>query len=199
VYASRCARGEISLLLGACVWKKACALNTHAASADQTAVFEYISAAEGPHPQSKSVFSYVFFLFRLIDALWHGASIARFSLWYNNPDMEVITKSISLSKVKTLAKNRFGNVVKAVVDVHKGIIAIDADLHSDEEAEFLSQGSKQENLWGINLYPELSGDDFIEFDSMINVRPQSGNITRGIDSPATRKKICLIVQRLIVI
>jgi hypothetical protein len=111
--------------------------------------------------------------------------------------MMVITKSIPLSKIKSLAKNRFGNLVKAVVDIHKEIIAVDADLHSDEEAELLSRGCKQENLWGINIYPELSGDDFIEFDSMINVRPQSGNMIRGVDDPMVQKKIRGIVRRLL--
>lgn len=139
----------------------------------------------------------MFFLFRLIHALGHGVSISIFPVWYNIPHMKVITKPIPLSKVKTLAKNRFGNLVKAVIDIQKGIIVIDADLHSDEEAELLSRGSKQENLWGINLYPDLSDDDFIEFDSMINVRPQSGNMTRGVDSPTLRKKIRSITKRLI--
>jgi len=112
--------------------------------------------------------------------------------------MEIVTQPIPLSRLKTLAKNRFGNLVKAVVDIHKGIIALDADLHSDEEAKLLSRGSKQEHLWGINLYPELSGDDFIEFDSMINLRPQSGNMTRGVDDPTIQKKIRSIIQRLFV-
>lgn len=111
--------------------------------------------------------------------------------------MLVVTKPMPLSKVTTLTKNRFGNLIKAVIDIQKEIMAIDADLHSDEEAELLSRGSKQENLWGINIYPELTGDDFIEFDSMINVRPQSGNMTRGVDDPAMQKKIRLIVHRLI--
>lgn len=111
--------------------------------------------------------------------------------------MEIIVKPIPLSKVKTIAKNRFGNIVKAVVDIQKGVMAIDADLHSDEEAHLLSLGSKQKDLWGINLYPELSVDDFIECDSMINVRPQSGNMTRGIDDPDVEKKIRSIIKRLI--
>jgi hypothetical protein len=123
--------------------------------------------------------------------------LAATDMWYNTPDMMVITKPIPMSEVKTLTKNRFGNLIKAVIDVQKEILAIDADLHSDEEAELLSRGCKQENLWGINLYPELTGDDFIEFDSMINVRPQWGNMTRGVDDPAVQKKIRSIVHRLI--
>lgn len=51
-------------------------LNTHPASADQSAVREHPAAAERPHALPESVFSYVFFLFRLIDALGHGKIIA---------------------------------------------------------------------------------------------------------------------------
>ena len=62
-------------------------------------------------------------------------------------------------------------MVKAVVDIELELVAIDAELHSDLEALLLEQGSAQNNLWGINYYPELNNDDFVEFDSMINIRP----------------------------
>jgi hypothetical protein len=172
-------------------------LNTYAAPANQSAVFEDFAAADCAHPLTESVLTDPFSFFWLINALWHAGSIAKYSLWYNIPDMETITKPVALTKVKTLAKNRFGNLVKAVVDIQKKIMTIDADLHSDEEAELLSRGSKQTNLWGINIYPDVPGNDFIEFDSMINVRPQSGNMTRGVDDPTIQQKIRSIVHRLI--
>ena len=85
--------------------------------------------------------------------------------------MEIITESLKLNELKQMAANLFGNLVKAVVDVDRAIVAVDAELHSDLEALLLENGSKQKNLWGINFYPEMPGDDFIEFDSMINMRP----------------------------
>jgi len=91
----------------------------------------------------------------------------------------------------------FGNMVKAVVDVEKELIAVDAELHSDLEALLLDNGSKQKNLWGINLYPELVGSEFIEFDSMINMRPSQGNKSRGVDDKATTQKIVKIVTERI--
>jgi len=111
--------------------------------------------------------------------------------------MKIIEKEISLKELKNMAKNRFGNLVKAVVDIKKGIMAVDAELHADEEARLLENNSKQENLWGINLYPELEGDDFIEFDSMINLRPSQGNCSRGVDNPEIQKKIIQIVNNLV--
>lgn len=111
--------------------------------------------------------------------------------------MQIISKPISRKILSELAKSRFGNLVKAVVDVKKGIMAIDADLHADEEAELLTQGSVQSDLWGINLYPDQLDDQFVEFDSMINLRPSAGNMTRGVEDPARRQKIRSIVYTLI--
>ena len=96
-----------------------------------------------------------------------------------------------------MADKGFGNLVKAVVDVERGIMAVDAELHSDEEALLLENGSEQKNLWGINLYPGASGDNFVEFDSMINLRPSQGNMSRNLDSPELRDKIRTIVGKII--
>jgi hypothetical protein len=74
---------------------------------------------------------------------------------------------------------------------------LDAELHADQEAELLADGSVQEDLWGINLYPEVEGADWLEFDSMINLRPSFGNRSRGVDDPATREAIARLVNRLV--
>ncbi|HAH21879.1 MAG TPA: hypothetical protein DCL49_13395 [Candidatus Omnitrophica bacterium] len=84
-----------------------------------------------------------------------------------------------------------------MVDIEKGIMALDAELHADQEALLLEQGSAQENLWGINIYPDLPNEQRIEFDSMINLRPSFGNCSRGVDSPGIQKKIIEIVNKLI--
>lgn len=112
-------------------------------------------------------------------------------------DKMIITgKEIKISELKEMAQKSFGNLIKAVVDVDRELIAVDADLHCDLEALLLQEGSKQKDLWGINLYPELDGDDFVEFDSMINLRPSQGNYSRGVENEELRKKIILIVQKL---
>ena len=112
--------------------------------------------------------------------------------------MKIITKTLTSAELKQLAAALFGNMVKAVVDVEKEIIAVDAELHSDLEALLLENESKQNNLWGINLYPELSGDAFIEFDSMINMRPSQGNRSRGVEDESLRKKIAAVVERIVI-
>ncbi len=104
---------------------------------------------------------------------------------------------ISVSTLKEMAKKMFGNLVKAVVDVEKGIMAIDGELHADEQALLLEEGSKQQNIWGINIYPDKIGDDFIEFDSVINIRPSQQNRSRGVNDEEIGKTILEIVAKLI--
>lgn len=111
--------------------------------------------------------------------------------------MRIITKKIKINELNEMAKNMFGNLVKAVVDVEKKIIAVDGELHADEEALLLQSGSKQKNLWGINIYPEMK-KNFIEFDSMINIRPSMGNKTRGIEDKSIKKLITKVIDDLII-
>ena len=111
--------------------------------------------------------------------------------------MKIVTDTIGLAELNEMAGNMYGNLVKAVVDVRLEIMAVDAELHADEEAALMESGSRQEDLWGINLYPELdrSGPDFIEFDSLINLRPRQNNRSRSVENPELREKITAIVNR----
>lgn len=113
--------------------------------------------------------------------------------------MELITTSISIDTLKKMAEKMYHNLVKAVVDIEQGIMVVDAELHADQEAYLLEQGSKQENLWGINIYPEHinKNDDWLEFDSMINIRPNQGNRSRSVENEKVRQKIQSIVEKLI--
>jgi len=111
--------------------------------------------------------------------------------------MKIIEKEIILSELKAMSAKMFGNLVKAVVDVKKEIMAVDAELHADEEALLLENGSEQKNLWGINIYPEMEGSDFVEFDSMINLRPSQNNRSRGVEDIEIQKSILKIVNKLI--
>ena len=111
--------------------------------------------------------------------------------------MKTIDSEISIKALREMSEKMFGNLVKAVVDIEKEIMVIDAELHSDEEKVLIEDGSKQQNLWGINIYTELPQEDRIEFDSMINLRPKQNNRSRGIDDPKIREKILQICDKLI--
>lgn len=111
--------------------------------------------------------------------------------------MQIVTTTLSLNDLKKMAADTFGDIVKAVVDIDRELIAVDAELHADLESRLLEDGSQQKHLWGINLYPEASGEEFVEFDSMINVRPSQGNRSRGVGNEAIRKTIIHIVGKRI--
>ncbi len=113
--------------------------------------------------------------------------------------MKIIKEEkITITELKEMAKKMFGNLVKAVVDIEQEFMVVDASLHADQEAYLLENGSNQEYLWGINIYPDLDGENMIEFDSMINLRPYQGNRSRNIEDKNIREKIIRIVTNLIV-
>lgn len=111
--------------------------------------------------------------------------------------MVIVDSPMPLETLAAMARETFGDLVKAVVDVETGRMAIGGELHADEEALLLDTGSDQRNLWGINIYPEIEGDDRIEFDSVIYLRPSQGNRSRGVEDAKVRDDIRAIVGRLI--
>lgn len=113
--------------------------------------------------------------------------------------IHIVKKSLTREELKSIAQERYGDLVKAVVDVEQGIMAIGGELHADEEVLLIEQeGSRREHTWGINLYTEKTGEDFIEFDAMVNLKPSFGNRSRNVENPEIREKIKAIVKQLII-
>ena len=111
--------------------------------------------------------------------------------------IEILRRATTRARLAALAEGQFGDMVKAVVDVERGVMAIGGELHSDEEAALIDDGSAQEQVWGINLYPAEGEDAWIEFDSLINVRPSQGNRSRNVEDTALRDRIRRIVTDLV--
>lgn len=111
--------------------------------------------------------------------------------------MLILSDPISKNELRGLAARGFGDMVKGVADLDNGIIALDAELHADLEALLLERGSAQNALWGFNLYPELEDDDFLEFDSLINIRPSQGNRSRGIEDKEIQNKMRGLIAKWI--
>ena len=112
--------------------------------------------------------------------------------------MIILDKPISRAELSELAHNFYEDMIKGVVDVRQQLLALDAELHSDLESMLLEEGSNQEDLWGINLYPEMEGEDFIEFDSLINIRPRQGNRSRDVEDEAIREQIRQVVDKFMI-
>jgi hypothetical protein len=114
------------------------------------------------------------------------------------PEIEIIRTAVALDHLRALAEGLFGEFVKAVVGVERGLMAIGGDLHADDEALLLEAGSSRPDLWGVNLHPDRHGEsDRIEFDSIINVRPRRGNQSRSVDDAEMRRRIAEIVDVLV--
>ena len=112
--------------------------------------------------------------------------------------MKIIKEKIEIAELKEMTKRMSENLVKAVVDIEKQIMAVDAEMHVDLEQLLIEkESSEPKNLWGINIHPDFEGKDFIEYDSMINLKPAFGNRTRGVDSPEIREKIIKIVNNFV--
>lgn len=113
--------------------------------------------------------------------------------------MQIVAGQITVTELSAIADATFGDLVKAVADVRRGLLAVDAGMHSDLEALLLDAGSSQFDPWGINLYPAEHGTPaFLEFDSMINLRPGPGNRTRSVEDPAIRVAIEKLVGVVVV-
>lgn len=112
--------------------------------------------------------------------------------------MQTVVDAISAATLASVAEGQFQDLVKAVVDVRRGIMVVGGDMHADEEALLLADGSEQWDLWGINLHPDRHGtSDFIEYDSVINIRPRQNNRSRAVEDGEARAAIVAIVNRLV--
>lgn len=106
--------------------------------------------------------------------------------------------SITLDELKEMAKRMYGELVKADVDLAKHIVLLDMEMHADGEAYLLDGGSAQQDIWGINLHPNLYGtDEFIEFDSMINIRPNRGNPSKDVLDQTVREEITKLIDGVV--
>jgi hypothetical protein len=113
------------------------------------------------------------------------------------PDVVLLDQPIDPAALRTLVERHFEDMVKYVVDIERGIAAVGGELHADEEAVLLEHGSRQEHLWGANYYPGRGPEECIEYTSLINIRPASGNCSMVVESEPIRARIRDITFALI--
>lgn len=112
-------------------------------------------------------------------------------------NIELVMASIPMSRVAEAARESFGDFAKAVVDIERNAMALGGEMHVDGEALLLQNSSRQEDVWGVNLYPDRPRKSWIEFDSMVNIRPRQGNRSREVKNEELREKISTVVNRLV--
>ena len=112
-------------------------------------------------------------------------------------DITIIRTPITRGALQKEATKLFGDFAKAVVDIERNVMALGVELHADAEAALLQDGSQRKDVWGINLYPARTDDAWIQFDSMVNIRPSQGNQSRNVEDPAIQERIRHVVSKLI--
>ena len=112
--------------------------------------------------------------------------------------IKIVKGVISKKELGEMAREQFRDVIKVVVDIEQEIMAVGGELHADEEVVLMEQEkSQREHTWGINLHLEKTGDEYIEFDSMINLKPAFGNRSRNVESAEIRERVKKIVKKLV--
>jgi hypothetical protein len=114
------------------------------------------------------------------------------------PDILLVTGRISSADLRSLVEQFFHDMVKFVVDINRGIVAVGGELHADAKAFFLDAGCRQQDLWGANYYPERGPDDCIEYTALINIRPAQGNRSMEVEDADVRDRIRDLTFRLTV-
>ena len=113
--------------------------------------------------------------------------------------IEIVSEPTTIAHLRQVAERTFGDLglVKAVVDIERRVMAIGGGLHVDEQAVLLNAGSRQRDVWGINLYPDQFGSlDWLEFESIVNLRPPT-NRSRSVQDPATQALVIDVVRSLV--
>jgi hypothetical protein len=112
-------------------------------------------------------------------------------------DIKVFNAQIPKEELLALAKSGYGDMVKGVIDIHNRLLALGGELHADCEQILLDQGSKQADLWGFNIYPEKNREEYLEYTSLINIRPRQGNMDREIKDLNLRLQIKNIIDKMV--
>jgi len=76
-------------------------------------------------------------------------------------------------------------------------MGVGGELHSDAEELLINEGSNQEDIWGANLYLYKSADERLEYTSLINIRPEQGNLGMEIENESLREKIKTFTEQLL--
>ena len=84
-----------------------------------------------------------------------------------------------------------GSYIKLAVDVAQGGVVGGGEYHADCEEILLEQGSRQEDIWGADWYPESRT---VTFGALINIRPRQDNRSMEVQDPTLRVRIEQVVR-----
>jgi len=109
-------------------------------------------------------------------------------------NIKIVKDKISTAELKEISKEFYVSMVKGVVDIENEIMALGGEYHIDANGVLIMEGSKQSDIWGFNIVFERSRDSWIEYISLINIRPQVGNMDMEVQDNLIRDKMKKIIN-----
>ena len=113
-------------------------------------------------------------------------------------NIQIISKPITKAEALEIAKEFYVDMVKGAADIEKEIIALGGEFHIDANNVLTNNGSIQKNIWGFNIYPKREGIDWIEYTSLVNIRPSANNKSMEVEDKKIRLAIKKIIDRLVI-
>lgn len=109
-------------------------------------------------------------------------------------NIKIVEDKISLEELREIAQEFYETMLKGVVDIKKEIVVFGGEYHADANEIILENGSRQSDVWGFNIYFDRPRDSWIEYISMINIRPQAGNMEMEIQDKDIKDKMKTIIN-----
>ncbi|MBI4086128.1 MAG: hypothetical protein HY433_02725 [Candidatus Liptonbacteria bacterium] len=109
-------------------------------------------------------------------------------------NIKIVEDKISLRELREIAQEFYTTMVKGVVDIEKEIVAFGGEYHADANEVMMENGSRQNDVWGFNVYFDRPRESWIEYISLINIRPKAGNMEMEIQDKNIRDKMEAIIN-----
>jgi len=107
--------------------------------------------------------------------------------------IHIIRTNASKKQVKEMLEE-LDPFIKLAVDIRRKLIAGGGQMHADCEAALIEDGSNQEDIWGVNWIPTTQT---IEFEALINIRPNQQNFSMTIQNPTIKQQVETIARQLL--
>ena len=111
--------------------------------------------------------------------------------------IKIIRAPISDSELREFLGKPYREMIKFVVDIRREVIALGGEMHADAQKVLLEDGSKQQDVWGANIYPGRSKEQRLEWHSLINIRPSVGNCSIEIQDRPIQERVRKISEKLL--
>lgn len=112
-------------------------------------------------------------------------------------DIIIVRDVVNVETLNDLAEKWHHVLIKGVVDIKQGIVALGGEWHMDANNLLIENGSQQSDIWGFNIYKDETGEDALEYISLINIRPAQNNRSMEVEDDSIKNKMKEIIQKIV--